>query len=106
MPRSVRSADGIALTGSSLIDHLLEGPLVLCRPGPVVLILGPGTLLAPLLFEFAVTILSGSQVCDERAALRSLGQGASFRQRQGVCLLNRISNQEERSWNSSCDRSA
>jgi hypothetical protein len=34
-----------------------------------------------------VTILSGVRVVDEAAALRTIGQGASFQQVEGVRLL-------------------
>jgi uncharacterized protein (DUF4213/DUF364 family) len=81
-------ADVIALTGSSLINHTLDGLLASCRPGAVVMILGPSTPLSPLLFSHGVTILSGSRVFDESAVLRTVSQGATFQQVEGVRLLS------------------
>jgi hypothetical protein len=40
-----------------------------------------------VLFDHGVTILSGARVVDEIAALRTIGQGASFQQVEGVRLL-------------------
>jgi len=87
-------ADVVAMTGSSLINHTLDGMLALCRPGVVVMVLGPSTPLSPVLFEYGVTILSGSRVVDEGAVLRTVGQGASFRQVEGVKLLT-ITNEKD-----------
>ena len=80
-------ADVIALTGSALINHTLDGLLLLCRPGATVMVLGPSTPLSPVLFDHGATIISGARVTDEDMALRTVGQGASFQQVQGVRLL-------------------
>jgi uncharacterized protein len=58
------------------------------------MVLGPSTPLSPILFEYGVTILSGSRVVDEGTALRTVGQGATFQQVEGVRLLT-ITRQEE-----------
>jgi len=81
-------ADVVAVTGSALINHTLDGLLALCRPGAVVMVLGPSTPLSPILFEHGVSILSGSRVIDESAVLRTVGQGATFQQVEGVRLLS------------------
>ncbi len=80
-------ADVIAITGSSLANHTLEGLLAVCNPRATVIVLGPSTPLSPVLFEHGVDIISGTRVVDEAAVLRTVGQGASFRQVQGVQLL-------------------
>jgi uncharacterized protein len=80
-------ADVVAITGMTLLNHTLDGLLSLCQPGTTVMILGPSTPLSPILFEHGATILSGVRVIDEMAALRTIGQGASFRQVQGVSLM-------------------
>jgi uncharacterized protein (DUF4213/DUF364 family) len=49
--------------------------------------LGPSTPLSPVLFNHGVSILSGSRIIDEAAVLRTVGQGATFRQVEGVRLL-------------------
>lgn len=80
-------ADVIALTGSALVNHTLDGLLALCSKQATVMILGPSTPLSPVLFDHGATIISGTRVVDEAAALRTVGQGASFRQVEGVKLL-------------------
>jgi uncharacterized protein (DUF4213/DUF364 family) len=83
----IPQADVVALTGSALINHTLDGLLALCRRGSVVMILGPSTPLSPVLFSHGATIISGARVIDEAAVLRTIGQGATFQQVAGVRLL-------------------
>jgi uncharacterized protein (DUF4213/DUF364 family) len=83
-------ADVVAITGTTLVNHTLDGLLSLCRPGAAVMLLGPSTPLSPILFNYGVSIISGTQVVDEAAVLRTVGQGASFRQVEGVRLLTLV----------------
>jgi len=83
----IPQADVVAITSSALINHTLEGLLALCRPNALVMMLGPSTPLSPVLFDHGVSILSGSRVVDEAAVLRTVGQGATFQQVEGVHLL-------------------
>lgn len=83
-PEIIPQADVVALTGSALINHTLDGLLALCSPEALVVILGPSTPLSPVLFEHGVDILAGSRIVDEPAVGRYVGQGASFTQIQGV----------------------
>jgi len=92
----IPQADVVAITGSALINHTLDGLLALCRPGALVMALGPSTPLSPVLFDHGVGILSGSKVVDEAAMLRTVGQGATFQQVEGVRLLTLRSDK----WNS------
>jgi uncharacterized protein (DUF4213/DUF364 family) len=80
-------ADVVALTGSALINHTLDGLLELCRPEALVMLLGPSTPLSPVLFDYGVNIIAGSRVVDEDAVLHAIGQGATFQQVRGVRLL-------------------
>lgn len=80
-------ADVVALTGSALINHTLDGLLRLCRPEALVMVLGPSTPLSPVLFAHGATIISGVQVVDEAAVLRTVGQGAIFQQVEGTRRL-------------------
>jgi uncharacterized protein len=80
-------ADVVAITGMSLLNHTIEGLLALCRPQAMVMVLGPSTPLSPILFEHGATVLSGVRVLDQEAALRTIGQGASFRQVEGVKVV-------------------
>jgi len=83
----IPQADVVAITGSALINHTLDGLLALCRRESLVMVLGPSTPLSPVLFEHGATIVSGARVVDEAAVLRTVGQGATFRQVEGVRLL-------------------
>jgi uncharacterized protein (DUF4213/DUF364 family) len=88
-PDVIPQADVVAITGTTLINHTLEGLLALCRPEALVLVLGPSTPLSPILLDYGVDILSGAVVEDAEAVLRAVSQGANFRQvhRQGVRLV-------------------
>ena len=83
----IPQADVVAITSSALINHTLDGLLALCSPDALVMMLGPSTPLSPMLFDHGVTILSGARIVDEAAVLRTIGQGASFPQVEGVRLL-------------------
>jgi uncharacterized protein (DUF4213/DUF364 family) len=83
----IPQADVVAITGTALINHTLEGLLALCRPETFVMILGPSTPLSPVLFEHGVAMLSGAGVVDEEAAMRTISQGATFQQVEGVRLV-------------------
>jgi len=80
-------ADIVALTGSALINHTLDGLLELCQEDALVMLLGPTTPLSPVLFDHGVDIIAGSRVVDEGAVLHAIGQGATFQQVKGVRLL-------------------
>jgi len=83
----IPQANVVAITSSSLINHTLDGLLALCHPDALVMMLGPSTPLSPVLFAHGVSVLSGSRVVDEVAVLRTVGQGATFQQVEGVRLL-------------------
>jgi hypothetical protein len=73
-------ADVVALTGTSLINHTFDELMGLCRPDAFVLLLGPSAPLTPILFEAGIDAISGTRVHDADLVLRSVGQGATFRQ--------------------------
>jgi uncharacterized protein (DUF4213/DUF364 family) len=81
-------ADFVAITGTTVINRTVDKLLGLCTPEATVMVLGPSTPLSPILFDYGVDILSGTRVLDEAAVLRTVGQGASFRQVEGVKLLS------------------
>jgi hypothetical protein len=86
-PKLLPQADMVAITGSTLVNHTLDDLLALVKPNATVMVLGPSTPLSPVFFEHGVTIISGTRVVDEEAVVRTVGQGAVFRQVQGVKLL-------------------
>jgi hypothetical protein len=79
-PELLPQADVVALTGTSLINHTFDDLIGLCRPDAFVLLLGPSTPLTPVLFEAGVDAISGTRVHDPELVLRSVTQGATFRQ--------------------------
>ncbi len=86
-PDLLPRAEVVAITGTTLMNHTLDDLLKLCASAATVLILGPSTPLSPVLFRHGATLLSGARVIDEAAALRTIGQAASFKQVAGVRLL-------------------
>ena len=80
-------ADVVAITGSAFINKSLEALLGLCRADAFTVVLGPTTPLSPVLFDFGADVISGTRVVDPELALRSVGEGATFRQVRGKRLL-------------------
>jgi hypothetical protein len=95
-PDLIPKADIVAITSSTLINHTLDELLSLCPLQATVMLLGPSTPLSPILFKYGATIISGTRVVDESAVLRTVGQGASFRQVEGVRLLTYTNEKEKR----------
>lgn len=86
----IPNADSVAITGSALINHTLGALLALCRPGALVVVLGPSTPLSPVLINHGAKLISGTRVIDEAAVLRTVSQGATFQQVEGVRLLTMV----------------
>jgi uncharacterized protein (DUF4213/DUF364 family) len=80
-------ADVVALTGTSLINHTFDDLGGLCRRESFVIVLGGSAPLSPVLFDCGVDAVAGTRVVDVPAALRTVGQGATFPQIQGKRLL-------------------
>ena len=76
-------ADVVAITGTALINRTLDDLLALCREDSSVMVLGPSTPLSPVLFDYGVDVLSGTQVVDTDLVLTLISQGATFRQVKG-----------------------
>ncbi|MGD8792641.1 MAG: DUF364 domain-containing protein [Anaerolineae bacterium] len=85
-------ADVVAITGTSLINKTFDDLIRYRCPGAFVLVLGPTTPLSPVLFDYGVDLIAGTQVVDAQAALSTAGQGAIFRQMQGVRLVTMARN--------------
>ncbi|MFU8772258.1 MAG: Rossmann-like domain-containing protein, partial [Anaerolineales bacterium] len=92
----IPQAEIVALTGSAIINHTLDNLLELCHPDALVVVLGPSTPLSRLLFDYGVRILSGARVINETDALKTISQGATFQQVQGVKLLTYVNSKEKR----------
>ena len=78
--------DAVGITGTSFINHTLEGLLSLCKNAYVVLI-GPTSPLSPILFDYGIDAICGTKVTDPERAIRSISEGATFREVEGVRLL-------------------
>jgi uncharacterized protein (DUF4213/DUF364 family) len=86
-------ADVVALTGTSLMNGTFDGLMRLCRPDAFVVLLGPSTPLASVVFDLGVDAVSGTLVIDAERVVRSVAQGATFRQIKrsgGLRLLTRV----------------
>lgn len=84
------SADVVAITSMTLLNHTLEGLLKLCSPRARVIMLGPTTPLSPVMFDYGIHLLCGSVVSEIDAVLQAVRQGANFRQvhKAGVRLVS------------------
>jgi hypothetical protein len=65
-------ADVVGMVGTALVDGVLEDALALCRRDAYVLIVGPSAPLAPALFRYGASALSGSVVDDPGRVLAQL----------------------------------
>ncbi len=83
----IPQADVVAITGTAFTNHTIEHLLGLCRPEAYVVILGGTTPLSPVLFDYGVDAISGTRVVNPEVVLRSVSQGATFRQLKGIKLL-------------------
>jgi uncharacterized protein (DUF4213/DUF364 family) len=102
-------ADVVALTGTSLINHTFDELIRLCRPDAFTLLLGPSAPLSPLLSDAGVDCVSGTLVTEPERVLRSLSQGATFRQIKragGLRLLTYTKNSESETLRRSNDRAS
>ncbi len=79
----IPKSDVVAITASAFSNHTIDKLLELAS-GKYVMVLGPTAPLSDVLFEFGISSIAGSLVTDIQAALRTISQGASFRQVKGV----------------------
>ncbi len=91
-------SDIVVISGTTLLNRTLPGILALCRKDSVRMLLGPTTPLSEVLFDYGIDILAGSLVTDRDTVLRSVSEGASFRQikkKGGIRLLTLIKDYPE-----------
>jgi uncharacterized protein len=84
--RILPQCDVVGITGTSFINHTLEGLLSLCRKAYIVMI-GPTTPLSPILFDHGIDAICGAKVIDADKVIRSISEGATFKEVNGVRLL-------------------
>jgi uncharacterized protein (DUF4213/DUF364 family) len=85
-PRVLPRADLIAITGSTLVNHTLDGLLELAR-GRAVILLGASTVFSPVFFDHGIFAVCGAVVDDPESVLRGVRSGLSFRQTAGLRKL-------------------
>jgi uncharacterized protein (DUF4213/DUF364 family) len=83
----IPQADVIGITGTAFTNHTIEHLLGLCSPKAYVVILGGTAPLSPVLFDYGVSVVSGTLVIDPESVLSCVSQGATFRQIKGIRLL-------------------
>lgn len=76
-PEVIPQADVVAITGMTLINGTLEGLLKLCSPKSFVIMLGPSTLLSPVLFDHGIDLLGGSVVEKLEPVLQGIDSGTA-----------------------------
>jgi uncharacterized protein len=84
--RILPQCDVVGITGTSFINHTLEGLLALCEKAFVVLI-GPTSPLSSILFDHGVDTICGAKVVDRDKVIQSISQGATFKEVMGVKLV-------------------
>jgi uncharacterized protein (DUF4213/DUF364 family) len=84
--RILPQCDVVGITGTSFINHTVEGLLNLCKNAYVVLV-GPTSPLSCVLFEYGIDAICGSKIVDPDRLIRSISEGATFKEVTGVRLL-------------------
>jgi len=84
--RILPECDVVGITGTSFINHTLEGLLAFCERAFVVLI-GPTSPLSPVLFDHGIDAICGVKIIDTDKVVRSISEGATFKEVTGVKLL-------------------
>ncbi len=84
--RILPQCDVVGITGTSFINHTLEGLLNLCKEAYVILI-GPTSPISPILFDYGINAICGSKIIDPDQLVRSISEGATFKEVTGVKLL-------------------
>jgi len=78
--------DVVGITGTSFINHTIEGLLNLCKKAYIIMI-GPTTPLSPVLFDHEIDVICGTKVIDSERLIRFISEGATFKEVIGVKLL-------------------
>ncbi len=84
--RILPQCEVVGITGTSFINHTLEGLLTLCK-GAYVLLIGPTSPLSPILFDYGIDAICGSKIIDPDQLIRCISQGATFKEVTGVRLF-------------------
>jgi uncharacterized protein len=77
-------ADVIGLTATTLMNGTFEQLYPLFPDQALVVMMGPSTPMHPVLFDFGIDILAGSQVVDPQSVYRFVGQGSTLHPVEGL----------------------
>jgi uncharacterized protein len=77
--RVLPECDIVGITGTSFINHTLEGLLSLCKKAYIVMI-GPTTPLSPVLFDHGIDVICGTEVIDSERLSRLYSPGVEQEQ--------------------------
>jgi hypothetical protein len=89
--RILPQCDVVGITGTSFINHTLERLLSLCK-GAYVHLVGPTSPLSSVLFDHGIDAICGSKIIDPDQLIRSISEGATFKEVTGVRLLTLTKN--------------
>ena len=84
--RILPECDVVGITGTSFINHTIERLLKCCEKAFVVLI-GPTSPFSSILFDYGIDAICGSKVVDPDQLIRSVSEGATFKEVMGVKLV-------------------
>lgn len=83
-PDLIPSADVVAITAMTILNHTMDGLLALCPRTAEVIVLGPSAPLTPVLFNYGVDFISGTYVTEEESVLLTIMQGGSALKASGT----------------------
>lgn len=89
VPEIIPQADVVIITGTTFVNHTIDGLLKLAQ-GKTIIMLGPTTIMSPILFEYGVSAICGVDIEDPVTALAHLKGGFGMRDLQGIrriCLM-------------------
>lgn len=81
--RVIPNASVVIVTGTTLINHTFEHIAELVNKS-YMMVLGPTTILSPVLFDYGVDAICGIRVVDPCLTIRYLSEGGSFRHIRGT----------------------
>jgi hypothetical protein len=87
--RILPQCDVVGITGTSFINHTLQGLLNFCKKAFIILI-GPTSPLSSILFDHGIDVICGTKATDPERLIRFISQGATFKEVAGVRFLTLI----------------
>jgi len=83
----IPEADVVGMTGTAFTNHTIEHLLELRNPNTYVVVLGDTAPLSPVLFDYGIDAVSGTQVIDSDLVMHCVSEGATYRQIKGIRQL-------------------